>query len=115
MTLKPDKISDPEHERFVRSLPCVCCGDNTTTELAHVSYPDPRFAKYGRGKGSKEESCWCLPLCGQHHRRQHSFPGGERAFWQAEGIDPVRVCAALYVRTGNINAAQMILEHARDP
>jgi hypothetical protein len=110
---KREKISDTTHESFARSLGCVVCGDITSTEVAHVSYPDPRFAKYGRAYGRKEESVWVIPLCGQHHRKQHSM--GERAFWQGEGIDPVRVAAALYIRTGDAQSAAEILAHARDP
>jgi hypothetical protein len=109
--LKRERIHDPEHERFVRTLPCVCCGDITSTECAHVSYTDLRYGKLGRGKGQKEESCWVLPLCGQHHRRQHDQ--GETAFWKDQGIDPSRVALALWLRSGDINMATVIIENAR--
>lgn len=106
-------IQNYSHEQFVRSLGCVVCGDITSTEVAHVSYMDLRYGKFGRGKSQKEESVWVIPLCGQHHRLQHSI--GERKFWSNVGIDPVRVAAALYIRTQDIEAAQTILAHARDP
>lgn len=111
--LKRERIKDEAHERWIRTLPCVCCGDVTTTELAHLSFTDLRYGKLGRGKGQKEESAWVLPLCGQHHRRQHAHPGGERGFWTEEGIDPCRVALALYLRSGDINLAQVILDNAR--
>lgn len=109
---KRDRIENTSHERFIRELPCVVCGDVLSVELAHVSYADPRFGKYGRGKGTREESCWTIPLCDEHHRQQHSM--AERDFWKRYGIDPVRVCAALYIRTQDHEAAMLILQSARN-
>lgn len=109
---KVRRIDDGPHENFIRRLPCICCGRTDTVQLAHVSYADLRFAKYGRGKGQREESCWVLPLCARHHGEQHGM--GEQAFWAAQQIDPVRAAAALYIRSGDIEAAGVILLHARD-
>ncbi len=109
---KRERIKSPKHEVFIRSLPCVICGDNTSTECAHVSYADLRYGKMGRGMGQKEESIWVVPLCGRHHRAQHTM--GERKFWSDNHIDPCRVAAALYIRTGSHEDAQLILDRARD-
>ena len=95
-----------------RALPCLICGDNTTTEAAHISYADMRYGKFGRGKGQKEESIWVVPLCGYHHRKQHDV--GERPFWRCHEVDPCRVAAALFIRTQDYQTALQILEHARD-
>lgn len=108
---KRERINTPSHEKFVRSLPCVVCGGNDV-DLAHVSYADLRFAKFGRGKGQKEESIWTLPLCRRHHDLQHMV--GEQAFWKGIGIDAARVAGALFIRTQDHEAAQIILQHARD-
>lgn len=107
---KRDRIENTSHERFIRELACVVCGDATTVQCAHISYADPRFGKYGRGKSQREESCWTIPLCEQHHRQQHSM--AERDFWKSYGIDPVRVAAALYIRTQDHEAAILILINA---
>jgi len=109
---KRNKIDSPKHEAFIRELYCVICGDNTSTECAHVSYADLRYGKMGRGMGQKEESIWVVPLCGQHHRLQHT--GNERAFWKAYEIDPCRIAVCLFIRTGDHQAAQVIIERARD-
>jgi hypothetical protein len=108
---KRARIKSDTHEDFIRSLPCVICNDNTTTECAHVSYAEPSIGKFGRGKGQKEESIWVVPLCGEHHRHQHVI--GERAFWRSYEIDPCRVAAALYIRTQDYQTALQILEANR--
>jgi hypothetical protein len=36
--------------------------------------------------GEKSSDKWALPLCGKHHREQHSM--NEREFWASYGIDP---------------------------
>lgn len=108
---KRARIKDDTHEDFIRSLPCTICGDNTTTECAHVSYADIKIGKFGRGKGQKEESIWVVPLCGQCHRDQHE--SDERLFWAVRGIDPCRVGAALFIRTGDHQTALQILEANR--
>lgn len=108
---KRAKIKDDTHEEFIKSLPCTICDDNTRTECAHVSYADPRYGKYGRGYGKKEESVWVIPLCGQHHRDQHKV--NERAFWRDHNIDPCRVAQSLFVHTQDYQVALQILEANR--
>lgn len=107
---KRKRVKDEGHEDFIRALPCCIpsCGDNTTTEAAHVSYADPRYGKFGRGKSQKEESIWVVPLCGQHHRAQHDM--GERPFWTEHMIDPCRLAAALYLRSGDYQTALEIMD-----
>ena len=109
---KHARVKSASHEEFVRALPCLICGDNTTTEAAHISYADMRYGKFGRGKGQKEESIWVVPLCGMHHRRQHEV--GEKYFWITNGVDPCRVAAALFIRSQDYQTALQILEHAKD-
>lgn len=108
---KHARIKSETHEDFIRALPCVVCGDNTTTECAHISYADMRYGKFGRGKGQREESIWVLPLCGEHHRAQHDM--GEKPFWQSNEIDPCRVAAALFIRSQDYQTALQIIEHAK--
>lgn len=106
------RIKSAPHEEFIRALPCCICGDNATTEAAHISYADMRYGKFGRGKGMKEESIWVVPLCGEHHRLQHHM--GEKPFWRYHDIeDPCRVAAALFIRSQDYQTALQILEHAK--
>ena len=101
---------DDRHLDFIRSLPCVVCLDNTTTEAAHVRKPDPRAAKYYTGKSEKPDDCWTLPLCGKHHREQHSH--SEAEFWQHLGIDPTFICLALHRVSGDHQAGEQIISMA---
>ena len=51
----------PAYLDFIRSLPCIVTRRDPV-EAAHVSYPEPRAGKLGRGKGAKESDCWAVPL-----------------------------------------------------
>jgi hypothetical protein len=108
---KRQRVKDETHEDFIRALPCCIpmCGDNTSTEAAHVSYAEPRIGKFGRGKGQKEESIWVVPLCGRHHAEQHAR-GNERAWWRDRNVDPCRLAAGLYLRTGDYQTALQIID-----
>jgi hypothetical protein len=105
------RIQSPAHLDFVRSLPCLICGNETSVEAAHVRFPDPRAAKRQTGMGEKSDDVWALPLCGTHHREQHS--GSERMFWRAHGIDPIFVALALSRISGDREAAASIILFAK--
>lgn len=98
MQRRPRKF-DPDHLAFVRTLPCVVCGDDTTTEAAHVRMTDPSVAKPMTGMGIKPDDMFTVPLCGKHHREQHTMR--EFKFWQDAGIDPVKKALALYCVSGD--------------
>lgn len=95
------------HLTWIRSLPCVICGDSATTEAAHIRFADPRAAKPITGMGIKPDDRWTVPLCGRHHRNQHSK--GERRFWQDMGIDPIFVALALDAVSGDHEAGCQIV------
>lgn len=73
----------PSFLAYVRRFECAvttkvqgaCSGD---IEAAHV-----RIGTDG-GVGQKPSDCFCLPLCSEHHRRQHQI--GERSFEKETGI-----------------------------
>lgn len=90
---------DNRHLDFIRSLPCICCGDNTTTEAAHARFASPQWGKRYVGKGEKPDDRWTLPLCGKHHREQHDI--GELRFWDKYKIDPIKAALALHSFTGD--------------
>ena len=95
------------HLKFIRSLPCIVCGDNTSTEAAHVRMSDPRIGKDITGIGIKPHDYFVVPLCGECHRRQHQM--SERLFWRHAGIDPVLKALALYAASGDVDEADKIL------
>ena len=98
---------DDKHLRYIRSLPCLLCGDNTSTEAAHVRYADPMVAKPISGMGNKADDAYTVPLCGRHHRDQTNY-GNERAWWAMMGLDPVKLSLALHRYSGDQELGEMI-------
>ncbi len=101
MTLRQRKPRefDDKHLAFIRTLPCVICGDDTTVEAAHIRMADLSVAKPMTGIAIKPDDKFTLPLCGLHHRDQHL--NNEREWWETHGIDPVKTALALYSVSGD--------------
>lgn len=97
----------PDHLAFIRTLPCVICGDDTTTEAAHVRMMDIRIAKPITGMQIKPDDKFTLPLCGAHHREQHTMKEGN--FWLGYDADPVLLSLALFSVTGDAQEACRII------
>lgn len=93
------------HLDFVRSLPCIVCGDNTSTEAAHIRMGDRSVGKRPAGMGEKPSDLWTLPLCGRCHREQHEV--GEYVFWI--GRDPHKTALALWAATGDHELGSLIV------
>jgi hypothetical protein len=89
------RVKNGGHLDFVRSLPCVICGDDTSTEATHVRMSCIADGKRSTGMAEKPSDWWAVPLCGKHHREQHAM--NERAFWKVFNVDPIRVAAFLYL------------------
>lgn len=89
MTLRQrqPRVRNEKHLQYIRSLPCCVCGDNTSTEAAHLRVGSINHDKPNTGMGEKPDDKWALPLCGRHHREQHAF-GNELAWWASKGINP---------------------------
>src|SRR5688500_3209691 len=77
---------DELYLRYIRRQPCCICGDNTSVEAAHLRVGSINDEKRSTGGGEKSSDKWALPLCGRHHREQHSM--NEMVFWRSYGIDP---------------------------
>ena len=105
------RVKDRSHLEFIRQLPCVVCGDNTSTEAAHIRHGDRRAAKRSTGLAEKADDTWTLPLCGDCHRLQHGM--NETAFWKGYGIDPIFVALALFRVAGDQSAGELIIAEAR--
>ncbi|MGE3279941.1 MAG: hypothetical protein AB7H90_00965 [Alphaproteobacteria bacterium] len=101
---KPNLRVRPQHEAFVRQLPCVVCL-RTPAQCAHVR------TGTGGGTGLKPDSRFTVPLCAEHHREQHDL--GELGFWTDLGIDPVSVALRLWTVTGDVEAGNRTVERAR--
>jgi hypothetical protein len=98
---------DEKHLAFIRTLCCCICGDNTSTEAAHIRMADPRIAKPITGNSNKPDDRFVLPQCGAHHRMQHSM--SERRFWEQQGLDAVLLALAIYSVSGDAEEAERIM------
>lgn len=84
---------DQKRLEFIRSLPCCICGDNTSTEAAHLRIGSIGHGKPNIGMAEKPGDAWTLPLCNKHHREQHQM--AELRFWAKYGIDPFLLALTL--------------------
>jgi hypothetical protein len=88
------RVKDNKHLDYIRSRPCCVCGDNTTTEAAHLRTSNIELGKDDHGWGRPSDK-WVLPLCGRHHREQHDA-GNELKWWASKGIDPFMLAIRLH-------------------
>ncbi len=98
MTLRQrePRVKDNKHLDFIRSQPCCICGDNTSTEAAHIRTESLANGKRPTGGAEKPSDKWTLPLCNRHHREQHTM--NEMAFWKNHGIDPFMLALTMRAR-----------------
>ena len=106
------RVHDETHLKRVRAWPCLLCGDDTSTEAAHVRYSDLSVSKPMSGQGMKPHDWFTVPLCSSCHRNQTNY-GNEREFWQMANIDPVKVALMLYVEGEDYQRGQQIVTDAR--
>jgi hypothetical protein len=65
---------------------------------------------YGKpitGHREKPDDLFALPLCGRHHREQHT--GNEVEFWVAQGVDPWLLSLKLFAASGDFELAEEII------
>ncbi len=106
------RIRDPQHLAFIRTLPSVISGRGPC-EACHIRYGDPIYNKKRTGKAQKPSDAWSVPMTAAEHRSQHD--SNEAKWWAKQGIDPLAVARALYIITGDTEAALLILNRARNP
>lgn len=82
-----------KHLDFIRQQPCCICGDNTSTEAAHIRTGSIGHSKPSTGMQEKPSDKWSVPLCNRHHREQHAM--NEMAFWRKYEIDPFMLAITL--------------------
>ena len=98
-----------KHLRFIRTLPCIRCLENTTVEAAHIRKADARIAKPITGVAIKPDDRFVLPLCGRHHREEQRL--GEGGFW-TEKDDPILWALAIYSVSEDAEEAERIIHAA---
>lgn len=92
----PKRLRDPEHLRFVASLPCLVCG-RTPSQAHHLRFAQPRAL------GRKVSDEWTVPLCAVHHRALHDF-GAEEKWWEQTGMDALAEAERLWRRQHQVRA-----------
>jgi len=109
--MKHPRKKSPAHLAYIRQLPCLVCGDNTSVQAAHVRYGNRVFAKRDTGMGEKPDDRWTVPLCGEHHREQHQM--NEKAFWAKYEKAPLFFSLILWGATGDVEAGEQIIREAQ--
>jgi hypothetical protein len=87
----PRRYRNREHLRSVAKQPCLICG-RKPSDPHHLRYLQPRAL----GRRASDE--FAVPLCRVHHPAVHRARD-ERAWWQAAGIDPIKVARKLWKAT----------------
>jgi hypothetical protein len=87
----PRRYRNREHLRYVAQQPCLICG-RKPSDPHHLRHVQPLAL------GRKASDEFAVPLCRSHHRAVHRA-SDERAWWQAAGIDPVKVAHKLWKKT----------------
>jgi hypothetical protein len=87
----PRRYRNREHLRYVMRQPCLVCG-RKPSDPHHLRYMQPRAL------GRKASDEFAVPLCRMHHRAAHRA-GDERGWWQASGIDPIKIARTLWRHT----------------
>ncbi len=87
----PRRYRNREHLRSVAKQPCLICG-RRPSDPHHLRYLQPRAL------GRKASDEFAVPLCRVHHRAVHRARD-ERAWWQAAGIEPIKIARKLWKDT----------------
>jgi hypothetical protein len=87
----PRRYRNREHLRYVAQHACLICG-RKQSDPHHLRYLQPRAL------GRKVSDEFAVPLCRSHHRAVHRADD-EQAWWEAAGIDPVKVARQLWRQT----------------
>jgi hypothetical protein len=84
----PRRYRNKEHLRFVMRQPCLLCG-RKPSDPHHLGFMQPRAL------GRKVSDEFAVPLCRIHHRAVHRL-SDEQPWWEAAGIDPIKVARKLW-------------------
>jgi ERF superfamily len=99
----PRRYRNRGHLRFVAQQACLVCG-RKPSDPHHLRHVQPRAL------GRKASDEFAVPLCRSHHRAVHRA-SNEQSWWQAAGIDPVKIARKLWRHTraneGHIRSDRM--------
>ena len=87
MAERDPRLRDEAYLAYIRTQPCCICGDDTSTEAAHVRVGSINDGKRYTGMQEKSHDKWALPLCSRHHRESHAY-GDELGWWLSYGLNP---------------------------
>ncbi|WP_249155314.1 DUF968 domain-containing protein [Bradyrhizobium japonicum] len=87
MAERDPRLREETYLAYIRTQPCCICGDNTSTEAAHVRVGSVNDGKRYTGMQEKSHDKWALPLCSRHHRESHAY-GDELGWWLSYGLNP---------------------------
>ena len=109
------RMVDPSHKQAISKLFCIATAIRTGFEVrgvhvSHLRYSNARAGAFNPGLQRKPDDRWALPLSPHEHRVQHSM--GERAYWEALGIDPHELAAALWDVSPDAYAMGKVLRQA---
>ena len=85
---------DENRLAWLRTQPCVVCGDDTSSEAAHIRVGNIRHGKDHTGMAQKPDDKWTVSLCSKCHRAQHAA-GNELKWWASKGLDPFLIAITL--------------------
>jgi hypothetical protein len=91
----PRRYRNKEHLRYVTLQPCLVCA-RKPSDAHHLRFVQPRAL------GRKTSDEFAVPLCRIHHRAAHRA-GNERAWWEAAGIDPLKIARKLWRDRQNLS------------
>jgi hypothetical protein len=105
LALKPIRLRDKDHRKFVAHQPCLICG-RTPVDPHHLRFAQPRAL------GRKVSDEFTVPVCRLHHQELHRV-GDEAAWWRAAAIDPLPVALSLWRQSRAGQTASPIGESAQ--
>jgi hypothetical protein len=103
----PRRYRNKEHLRFVMRQPCLLCG-RKPSDPHHLGFMQPRAL------GRKVSDEFAVPLCRIHHRAVHRL-SDEQPWWQAAGIDPIKVARKLWKESRGTKGDQPVADATPQP
>lgn len=97
-----------DHRRWINSLPSLITGRYGTVECAHINQPDASAGKSYRGKSTRADDIYCVPLSKELHIELDTGIGW-KAFQLKYNIDLVKVAQSLYLCHGDEEDAEIII------
>ncbi len=104
---EPRRYRNREHLLFVARQPCLVCG-RKPSDPHHLRFMQPRAL------GRKVSDEFAVPLCRGHHRAAHRA-GDEQPWWQAAGIDPVKIARKLWKQSRGNAASFPVADRTPQP